>query len=107
MREKISEHTTDNDIKNARGGLLDLEFLVQYLVLAHPEQDIAQCTNTRLLIQRLHHNRMITRAQSKQLIKAYRHYHQALHQQVLQSTCKDYSIGRLDVLKISQQYFRT
>src|SRR5690606_28998647 len=42
MREKISaghpNHSLDFDLKHDRGGMVDVEFVTQYLVLAHSRQ---------------------------------------------------------------------
>jgi [glutamine synthetase] adenylyltransferase / [glutamine synthetase]-adenylyl-L-tyrosine phosphorylase len=52
MRRRMSEHLGDEDLKQASGGIVDIEFMVQYLVLAHAHQhpDLAVYTdNMRIL----------------------------------------------------------
>ncbi len=55
MREKMSAHrssTNTMDIKFQRGGLIDIEFIIQYLVLAHAHQhpDLTGSTNSHALL---------------------------------------------------------
>lgn len=105
MRTKISKHLQGDAIKSAAGGLLDLEFLVQFLVLAHPQKSLVRCTNTLSQLQRLFSSNVLSKTQFSQLKGAYRHYHQQLHQSLLQPKPL---MGRdrlqADVLAISQHF---
>lgn len=52
MRRRMTEHLGEEDLKQASGGIVDIEFMVQYLVLAHAHQhpDLAVYTdNMRIL----------------------------------------------------------
>lgn len=56
MREKMSRNLAKeggNDIKHAQGGLIDLEFVVQCLVLCSAQPPLARYTNTLQLLQQL------------------------------------------------------
>lgn len=83
MRAKIHRHTAQSDIKHATGGLLDLEFLVQYLVLANPSQALVRHTKVLAQLKHLQQNGVLSSWQRTQLESAYRYYHQILHQSLL------------------------
>lgn len=84
MRAKMSKHiTAANDIKYAPGGLVDIEFLVQFLILCNPSPRFARYTSTQSLLQQLAGEKVITATQFRILQNAYRSYHQQLHQTVL------------------------
>ena len=85
MREKISQHSQKDSIKHVAGGLLDLEFLVQFLALAYPQPDWYRATHTLRLLQHLHAGDVLSQAQFTALKCAYQHYHRELHQQILTS----------------------
>ena len=102
MRAKIDKHIDSNAIKHDAGGLLDLEFLVQFLVLAHPNQRYALCTNTLSQLQQLRDNTVLSNTQFTRLKRAYRHYHRALHQHLLRIGTIDNGRQQADVLEISQ-----
>lgn len=87
MRDKISQTHPylDNDIKYARGGIVDVEFIVQYLVLAHAHQ-YPQLLENKGNIALLHfaaQNKLITNEQAHTVGNAYRYFRQQQHQQKL------------------------
>ena len=84
MRAKIDQYQETDPLKHARGGLLDLEFLLQFLVLHLHQPDIARYTHTLNQIKRLFLAQVLTKEQWMILKKAYRHYHYLLHQKILQ-----------------------
>ncbi len=84
MREKIDLHQEADPIKHARGGLLDLEFLIQFLVLNLQHSNLARYTHTLSQIQQLFLSRVISREQFIVLKKAYNYYHYLLHRKILQ-----------------------
>ena len=104
MRAKINKHLDQEHIKHAAGGLLDLEFLVQYLVLAHPQQQVAGRTNTLAQLQLLFNNNVLNHRQLSKLKRAYKTYHQVSHQLILQPGKVITDIQQADVLAISQQF---
>lgn len=103
MRAKISKYATDASIKHVPGGLLDLEFLVQFLVLAYPQQSLARETNTLKQLSQLRADKRLTQEQFLALQHAYRQYHQVLHQHLLHSKYLDTSDNHLlEVISISE-----
>ena len=86
MREKISKHSDTESIKHAPGGLLDLEFFVQFLILAYPQEGCVRATHTLTQLRHLYEGSILCQAQFKALKRAYRHYHGVLHQRILQGT---------------------
>ena len=91
MRERIyrSKRPPENerrDLKQSRGGMVDIEFLVQYWVLAQANSigsDRLYSDNIRLLNELFRLN-LITSSQS-QLAEIYTDYHRLLHESVLQN----------------------
>ena len=86
MREKISLHTEHDSIKYVAGGLVDLEFLVQFLMLSNPQKALVFATHTLTQLQCLYENQVLTKKQSALLTQAYRHCHDVLHQRLLRQT---------------------
>lgn len=83
MRSKIDHYDDMNSLKHAPGGLLDLEFLVQYLILMLGNADFARSTHTLNQLQHLFALNVLTKDQFKILTKAYRHYHHRVHLELL------------------------
>ncbi len=73
------------DLKHAAGGIVDIEFLVQYGVLAnaHKHPDLLLWTDHLSLLEILTKISFFTEEEFKQLSDAYRNYRQAGHHQVL------------------------
>ena len=74
------------DLKQARGGMVDIEFLVQFAVLSAANKigsEHLYSDNIRLLGE-LFRLGLISDSQS-QLAEIYRHYHHLLHESVLQN----------------------
>ena len=84
MREKIDKHQPYIALKHAAGGLLDLEFLIQYLLLAYPTMQGIRHTNPRKQLEALLAAGMLSSASCQLLQQAYDQYHHWLHQSVLQ-----------------------
>jgi [glutamine synthetase] adenylyltransferase / [glutamine synthetase]-adenylyl-L-tyrosine phosphorylase len=74
------------DLKHSRGGMVDIEFMVQYWVLARANSIGSDClySDNISLLKALFRLELITAAQS-QLIEIYQGYHRLLHQSVLQN----------------------
>lgn len=83
MRAKVDQYQELDAIKHAPGGLLDLEFLVQFLVLNLGNPYLAKYTHTLNQMQHLFLAQVLTKQQYTILKKAYSHYHQLLHQNVV------------------------
>ncbi len=85
-RHKQPSETGRVDLKQARGGMVDIEFLVQFAVLAQANKIGSKhlySDNIRLLGE-LFRLGLISDSQS-QLAEIYRHYHHLLHESVLQN----------------------
>lgn len=87
MREKMfpTHPPIEDNIKYARGGIVDVEFIVQFLVLAYSRQYIdltLNYGNIALLGQAAQHG-LIANELSESVQAAYRHYRQIQHQQSL------------------------
>jgi glutamate-ammonia-ligase adenylyltransferase len=85
MRVKIDQHLELDPIKHARGGLLDVEFLVQFLILKLHDPILARYTHTLSQMKQLFIAHALTEEQYKVLKQAYTYYHHLLHQKIVQS----------------------
>ena len=105
MRERISKHTGANSIKYIPGGLLDLEFLVQFLALAYPQEGFVRATHTLTFLKQLVDGGVLNKTQYSALKRAYRHDHYVLHQQILTSVDwveRGYEEGVLAIIRFFQ-----
>lgn len=87
------------DIKHSRGGMVDIEFLVQYWVLAEANSIGSDClySDNISLLKALYQLNLITAAQS-QLAEIYQSYHRLLHESVLQNQSAE-----IDAVLIDEQ----
>ncbi len=117
MRNKMRTHldtSTANqfDIKQGRGGLVDIEFLVQYLVLAYGSQypQIAKYSDNLRILAQLAHVNILTQAQQQLLSRAYCQLRDFGHRNALQMQTMPITdeINRLSkqVAVIYQQFLR-
>ena len=87
MRQSLSKDTEQQfDIKQGVGGLVDIEFIVQYCVLAWANESPELCDytdNIRLLMQ-LEKVGKLPSSDSEILIKNYKKYRQRVHRLALQ-----------------------
>ena len=74
------------DLKHSRGGMVDIEFMVQYWVLSQANSIGSDClySDNISLLKALFRLNLITGSQS-QLVEIYQDYHRLLHQSVLQN----------------------
>jgi len=83
MRARMLEtHPADlGDVKHARGGLVDIEFMVQYLILAHAHHLPQFCANTGTiaLLAEAATAGLIPPELAQHARKAYRHYRRLQH----------------------------
>ncbi|SDK16121.1 glutamate-ammonia-ligase adenylyltransferase [Methylophilus rhizosphaerae] len=90
MRQKMrASHRLDPalfDLKHEAGGIIDVEFIVQYLVLLHAADDVALTANAGniALLGKLARNGLIDRALAEQVQQAYRQYRAWIHASKLQ-----------------------
>ena len=90
MREKITaaHPPLPTDIKYARGGIVDVEFIVQYLILAHAADCPALMDNTGniALLETAAEHDLIDPALAGRARRAYRHYRACQHDTKLRDT---------------------
>ncbi|MDR2244436.1 MAG: bifunctional [glutamate--ammonia ligase]-adenylyl-L-tyrosine phosphorylase/[glutamate--ammonia-ligase] adenylyltransferase [Burkholderiales bacterium] len=90
MRERMSEGHPDTsalfDIKHSRGGMVDIEFIVQFLVLAHAHRfpTLTRNTGNVALLTAAATLGLITTAEAEAAIRAYRLYRRQQHAAQLQ-----------------------
>ncbi len=93
-RNKRPPEDERRDLKHSRGGMVDIEFLVQYWVLLHAnslDTDCLSSDNISLLDALLRLNRIP--ASAAELVDIYRNYHRLLHQAVLQDQAAEVDAG--------------
>ena len=106
MRKKMTKPEGATVIKYDAGGLIDLEFLVQFLVLAYPHQGFVELTNTLCQLRQLKEQNSVSDEQLSSLTDAYLHYHNTLHRQLLQPGPVSSDAQQADVLSISQVLYQ-
>lgn len=107
MRKKMAKLEDVKSIKYAPGGLIDLEFLVQFLVLAYPQERLAGLTNTLSQLKELKAQGVLSDEQCAKLARAYLHHHHVLHRQLLQpGPGVPTGTEQADVLAISDVLYR-
>ncbi len=82
MRAELSKGTAELlDVKQDPGGITDIEFLVQYLVLreAHRFPDLVRWSDNIRQLEALAAHAILVPADAEQLADAYRSYRQRLH----------------------------
>jgi [glutamine synthetase] adenylyltransferase / [glutamine synthetase]-adenylyl-L-tyrosine phosphorylase len=83
MRLKIQQHHAYDAVKYRAGGLLDLEFLIQYKILMAPCSVWMRVTHTMLQLMHLKALGIWSSQEYADLAQAYAAFHQALHQQAM------------------------
>ena len=113
MREKMVTHLGSKSSKSLKneifhlkqdpGGIVDIEFMVQYAVLAwaHRYPSLVQYTDNIRILEALQKEELFTPQESQELIEAYKHYrvmgHRlALQQQTLQKTSNTIAAAEFD-----------
>jgi len=89
MRKHLDKSAKDGKycLKQASGGIVDIEFMVQFAVLAwsHQYEQLVQWTDTVRLLETMSNSEVISEQQAQQLIDAYRIYRSAAHDLQLQN----------------------
>ena len=92
MREKMRQHLNKGneeqfDLKQDIGGIADIEFLVQYWVLAHSHDnpELVQWPDNVRILEQLSQLQLITEQQQQDLNKAYLEYRNLGHRLALES----------------------
>ena len=100
------------NLKQDVGGMVDIEFITQYGILANAAEQPALLddTATRKMLRGLQANGWLSAAQADILYSAYAHYRQRSHQRALQEQTsavdgKEFSDLRIQVQQIWQQVF--
>jgi glutamate-ammonia-ligase adenylyltransferase len=92
MRQKMLDSHPNNtqmfDLKHDRGGIIDVEFAVQYLVLAHARahEGMTKNAGNLALLKYAAQNGLITEEISEKSRSAYRHFRQLQHTLRLQGS---------------------
>ncbi|RMG34226.1 MAG: bifunctional [glutamate--ammonia ligase]-adenylyl-L-tyrosine phosphorylase/[glutamate--ammonia-ligase] adenylyltransferase [Gammaproteobacteria bacterium] len=91
MREKMAANLDRGDdahfdVKQGRGGLVDIEFLVQYAVLrwAHEHPGLTEWSDNARLLERLGEYGLLSPRQAERLFGVYRVYRAVVHRCALQ-----------------------
>ncbi len=91
MREKmrdnlIPKNTDVFHLKQSHGGIADIEFIVQFLVLNHAVEntELTHYTDNVRIIKKLAANGLLREEQAERLINAFCHYRDYGHHRVLQ-----------------------
>jgi [glutamine synthetase] adenylyltransferase / [glutamine synthetase]-adenylyl-L-tyrosine phosphorylase len=104
MRDKmLAGHSNKSglfDLKHDRGGIIDVEFIVQYLVLAHAHQypELTQNIGNIALLQLLAKLHLIDARLAEKTVSAYRQYRAKQHAIGLQGQA-----ARIEVKEVAQQ----
>ncbi|MFT2092548.1 bifunctional [glutamate--ammonia ligase]-adenylyl-L-tyrosine phosphorylase/[glutamate--ammonia-ligase] adenylyltransferase [Paraglaciecola sp. 2405UD69-4] len=92
MREKMREHlatgnATQLDLKQNKGGIADIEFITQFMVLAHTAEHakLANWTDNINLFAALSKVGLLTEQEASQLTDAYLTYRNTTHRLALQN----------------------
>lgn len=105
MRSKVDKYQNDDQLKYAAGGLLDLEFLLQFLILRSAQTLFSRVTHPLSQMEKLYRQGSLSAHQVNILRKAYRHYHATLHQRILQEEEMDTGRVRLGVLVVMNEIY--
>jgi glutamate-ammonia-ligase adenylyltransferase len=91
MREKMRQHLAKGtlqlfDLKQDKGGIADIEFVVQYYVLAHSHlhPNLTQWPDNVRILQTLADEQLMPVEQAQQLTQAYLEYRNTHHRLTLQ-----------------------
>jgi glutamate-ammonia-ligase adenylyltransferase len=87
MRRELARGGADRfDLKQDRGGIADIEFIVQYAVLrwAHEHPELLRWTDNIRLLETLAHLGLLPPDDARSLIEAYRNYRAMVHRLALQ-----------------------
>jgi glutamate-ammonia-ligase adenylyltransferase len=89
MRKHLDKSTKDGKycLKQASGGIVDIEFMVQFAVLAwsYKFERLVQWTDTVRLLETMSNEEVISELQAQKLIEAYKIYRSAAHDLQLQN----------------------
>ncbi|NJA07236.1 bifunctional [glutamate--ammonia ligase]-adenylyl-L-tyrosine phosphorylase/[glutamate--ammonia-ligase] adenylyltransferase [Methylococcaceae bacterium WWC4] len=116
MRQKMRDNLAAKDpavfdLKQSAGGIADIEFIVQFCILAHAARhsDLAKYTDNVRLLDGLQAHGLMPAAETALLKQAYCAYRDYGHHQVLQdlsatAAAGDFTALRAEVERLWQQY---
>ncbi|MGS2719787.1 bifunctional [glutamate--ammonia ligase]-adenylyl-L-tyrosine phosphorylase/[glutamate--ammonia-ligase] adenylyltransferase [Paraglaciecola aestuariivivens] len=93
MREKMREHLAEHklnkiDLKQSKGGIADIEFLVQFMLLAHTQEykSLSKWPDNVRILAELSKLSLLTPDEANDLTLAYLDYRNQAHRLALQNT---------------------
>ncbi len=98
MRASLDRSDADNfHIKQGAGGLVDIEFMVQYAVLrwAHEYPDLTEWTDNARLLERLTAHDLLPEGAAAQLWNAYQVFRGVVHRRALQEASSVVPVAQL------------
>jgi glutamate-ammonia-ligase adenylyltransferase len=105
MRAKIQKRSGGDPIKYSPGGLVDIEFLIQFLILLHGSENLLCSTNSLTLLKKIYAEKVLSKIQFMELKAAYKHYHHLLHQGLLSPPAPHAESMQRKVLQICQEIY--
>jgi glutamate-ammonia-ligase adenylyltransferase len=109
MREKMRDHLGTSakeadelfDLKQDRGGIVDIEFIVQYSALAHAHQypELIEYTDNIRILDAMEQTGVIPAADAEILREVYKNYRSVGHRQVLQNRSSVVSPNELEACR--------
>ena len=109
MREKMRDHlgTSEKnagelfDLKQDRGGIVDIEFIVQYNALAYAHQypELIEYTDNIRILDALERTGVIPAADAETLREVYKNYRSVGHRQVMQNRSSVVSPNELEACR--------
>ncbi len=108
MRQELGDHRPEIfDLKHGRGGITDIEFMVQYIVLLNAIRypQLTRYTDNLRLLEMSAELKLLPEAQCTELLKAYFAYRADMHRLALQQQAaivsnETHTALRLKVLKL-------
>ncbi|WP_392537879.1 bifunctional [glutamate--ammonia ligase]-adenylyl-L-tyrosine phosphorylase/[glutamate--ammonia-ligase] adenylyltransferase [Legionella sp. 227] len=102
MRSKMEQHQDRNPIS---GGLLDLEFLVQFLILHLGAPSLSRYTHTLSQLHHLFLAGVLSKEHYNFLKKAYKKHHQLLHQNILRPGVVNHENKQGEILSVCKELY--
>lgn len=107
MRVKIENNTEPKGIKHGMGGLLNLEFFIQYLVLYARHESLASVTHPLEQLEHMMCLHWLRKEEYSLLKNAYTHYVGLLHQDALGCAVVDKEFFSEKVCQLCQQWYQS
>lgn len=92
MRQKMQDSLDKSnqevfDLKQGRGGIVDIEFMMQYLVLGHAYQypDLTEFSDNMRILEKVAEHQLLEAGQVEALMEAYQVYRSKYHRLSLQN----------------------